>query len=338
MHPPKLPPSLPPRLSVVIPAKDEAAGLDALLARLMPVVDRLDLPAEILFVDDGSTDATLDLLKARRARDPRIKIVSLSRNFGKDVALAAGLRYAGGDAVVLMDADLQHPPEMIPEFLACWREGYQVVYGQRRDRSYQSPLQRWAAKQFYRLFARIGEVHLPPGVGDFLLLDRKAVRALNAISERTRFAKGFYAWVGFRQTGVPFDVGERFAGRSTWSLWRLWTFAIDGLTAFSDMPLRIWSYVGLLISLVALGFGGLILLNTLISGADVPGYPSLMVAISFFAGVQLITLGVIGEYVGRIFTEVKRRPLFLIAEAHGVEAEGGPAPLALERAPREAGA
>ena len=320
-----------PMLSIVIPAKNEATNLDNLLSRVLPVVDGLGVPAEVLFVDDGSTDDTLEALRRWHSIDPRVKAISLSRNFGKDIALAAGLRYAAGDAVVLMDADLQHPPEVIRDFMEQWRLGFQVVYGQRRDRNYQGPLQRWAAKQFYRVFARIGEIHLPSGVGDFLLLDRKVVRALNAISERTRFAKGFYAWVGFRQIGVPYDIAARGAGASNWSVWKLWTFAIDGLTAFSNLPLRVWSYLGFAISLLAIGFGSVILFQTMSRGTDVPGYPSLIVALSFFAGVQLISLGVMGEYLGRIFTEVKRRPLFLVAESLGVAAEGDPVPPSTER-------
>jgi len=303
----------------------------------MPVLDRLDIPAEVVFVDDGSTDDTLDVLRHRHRTDPRIKAVSLSRNFGKDIALAAGLRHARGRAVVLMDADLQHPPELIADFIARWREGYQLVYGERRNRRQEGVLRRMSANLFYRIFARIGEIRLPQGAGDFCLLDRKVVDALNAMQERTRFAKGFYAWVGFRQAGISYDVAERHAGSSTWSFWKLWTFAIDGLTAFSNLPLRVWSYLGFAISLLALAYGTVILFGTLAHGTDVPGYPSLMVALTFFAGVQLISLGVIGEYLGRIFTEVKRRPLYLVAETLGVGPEPveGPAGPPAEHRPPE---
>lgn len=308
-------------LSIIIPAKNEASNLDKLLGRLLPLVDSLRMRVEMLFVDDGSTDDTLPLLQRWNKLDPRVKAVSLSRNFGKDIALAAGLRYASGDAVVLMDADLQHPPELINDFIARWREGYQVVYAQRQNDRQEGALRRFSAAMFYRVFARIGEIRLPQGAGDFCLLDRKVVDALNAISERTRFSKGLYAWVGFRQVGVPYRVAEREGGRSSWSLWKLWTFAIDGLTAFSNLPLRVWSYLGFAISLLAIAFGCVILFRTLFYGTDVPGYPSLMVALSFFAGVQLISLGVMGEYLGRIFTEVKRRPLFLVANSVGLEEE-----------------
>ena len=312
-------------ISVVIPAKNEAGNIERLLDRLMPVLDRLGGSAEVLFIDDGSSDETLRIVERHNSVDPRIKAISFSRNFGKDIALAAGLRYANGDAVVLMDADLQHPPELIEAFLERWREGFQLIYGERRNRRQEGAIRRWSAALFYRIFARIGEIRLPQGAGDFCLLDRKVVRALNAMSERTRFAKGFYAWVGFRQTGVPYDVAERQAGHSTWSFWKLWTFAVDGLTAFSDLPLRVWSYLGFAISLFALGYGSVILFTTLRNGVDVPGYPSLMVAVSFFAGVQLISLGVIGEYLGRIFTEVKRRPLFIVGDAVGIALDQEPA-------------
>lgn len=306
-------------LSVVVPARNESANLAPLLDRLVPVLEGIGLPFEIVVVDDGSTDATFATAMALRDREPRLKLVSLSRNFGKEIALAAGLRYATGDAVVLMDADLQHPPETIRDFVAKWREGYRFVYAQRRSRAGEAPLRRFLARRFYRFFARVGEVALLEGGGDFCLMDRKVADALAAMPERNRFGKGLYAWVGYKSAAVPFEVQARHAGRSQWSLWRLWTYAIDGIASFTTVPLRLWTYVGAAIALLSLVFGGVILLRTLIFGAEVPGYPSLFVAVSFLAGIQLIGLGVIGEYIGRIFTEVKQRPLFLVEAAIGFD-------------------
>jgi polyisoprenyl-phosphate glycosyltransferase len=316
-------------LSVVVPLYNEAQALEPLVRRLGRVLDRLDLPAEMLFVDDGSVDGTLGRLRALRATDRRVKAVSFSRNFGKEVALAAGLRYARGRAVVLMDGDLQHPPEVIERFVERWREGYQVVYGQRVGRETDGRLRRWLSPLYYRGFAALTGITLPEGAGDFRLLDRRVVEVLNSFPERTRFTKGLYAWVGFRQAGVPYTVADRVAGRSGWSLRALWRLALDGITAFSTLPLRMWTYVGGLISLVAIGYAAYFTLRTLLLGVDVPGYPSLIVAVMFFSGVQLIGLGVIGEYISRVFTEVKRRPLYVVADKVGVddEPEALPAPL-----------
>lgn len=306
-------------LSIVVPAYNEADNLDVLVARLTAVLDRIGLPCEILFVDDCSGDATFERLQALNAADPRIKAVRFSRNFGKEIALAAGLRHARGAAVVLMDADLQHPPELIETFVAEWRKGGQIVYGQ-RDRTGELPgMRRWLTRRFYRLFEAVGEIKLMRDGGDFALFDRRVVDALNALPERGRFGKGLYAWVGFRRVPVPFKPDDRHAGHSRWSFWRLWLLALDAVTAFSVMPLRIWSYVGVLVSLVSLAYGGFILIDTLVEGIDVPGYASLMVAVAFFGGVQLITLGVLGEYLGRVFTEVKRRPLYIVDRSVGVD-------------------
>lgn len=309
-----------PLLSVVIPLHNEAANLDALFTRLTAVLERTGMEWEIVCVDDGSSDDTLPRLAACHARESRVRVVGLSRNFGKEIAVAAGLRFARGDAVVLMDGDLQHPPELIETFLARWREGYAMVYAQRIGRRTESKRRRWAAALFYRLFARLGEVALPEGAGDFRLFDRKVVEVFNAFGERTRFNKGLYAWLGFRQIGVPFDVPERNAGQTSWSFVRLVRFAVDGLMAFTTIPLRIWSYVGVLVSLGAIGYGVFFLFKTLILGIDVPGYPSLIVAIMSFAGIQLISLGIIGEYLAQMVSEVKRRPLFIVSELHGFEA------------------
>jgi len=310
-----------PVLSVVIPMRNEAGNLDALLDRLLPVLDGIGQPAEVVCVDDGSTDATLSVLATRRRFDARVKILRLSRNFGKEVALAAGLAHAQGDAVVLMDADLQHPPELIADLVARWLDGCEMVYGVRRRWHDASRLRRLASHAFYRVFSAMTRTDLPSGAGDYRLLDRRVVDALNACTERSRFTKGLYAWVGFRHEGVPFDVDPRLSGRTAWSALGLWRFAVDAITSFSMMPLRIWSYLGVLVSMFAMAYGGFIVVRTLMFGRDVPGYASLIAAITFFSGVQLIGLGVIGEYLGRVFTEVKRRPLFVVAEAAGFDDE-----------------
>ena len=313
-------------LSVVVPGLNEERAIPALVERLTPVLDGLGLDWETIFVDDGSTDGTMAVLRALNARDPRFKAVSLSRNFGKEIAAAAGLRYAGGDAAVLMDADLQHPPEVIAEFVRHWREGAEMVYGSRVDRDADTLLHRLLARLFYAAFGRLSGTVLPEGAGDFRLLDRKAVDAMNRMGERVRFNKGLYAWMGFRTVGVPFTVPPRVTGRSRWRIRRLTQFALDGLVSFSTVPLRVWSYLGLVISLLALGYASVILVDTLLHGTDVKGFPSLIISVMFFAGVQLISLGVLGEYLGRMYEEVKGRPLFLVAEELGVKrpAEGTP--------------
>lgn len=305
-----------PLLSIIIPMLDEGANVEPLFARLLPVLDRIDMASEIICVDDGSADDTVARLKAMRAHEPQIHIVSFSRNFGKEVALAAGLRYARGDAVVLMDGDLQHPPEAIEHFVARWREGFQMVYGQRRPQKARG-LRRLLNGVFYWAFAVVAQTKLPQGACDFRLIDRRAVDALNALTERTRFTKGLYTWIGFKQAAVPFEVESRKNGRSGWSTLGLWRFAVDAITSFSMIPLRIWSYVGGVISLFAIGYGLYCLIRETVYGTDVPAISSLMIAVTFFAGVQLLSLGVIGEYLGRVFTEVKQRPLFLVAEEVG---------------------
>jgi glycosyltransferase involved in cell wall biosynthesis len=307
------------KLSVIVPGLNEERSIPALVERLQPVLEGLDLDWEVVFVDDGSTDGTLALLKALNARDPRFKAVSLSRNFGKEIAAAAGLTYVTGDAAVLMDADLQHPPELIGDFVRHWREGADIVYGKRLDRNADSFLHRLSARLFYAAFEKLSGTALPEGAGDFRLLDRKAVDAMNRMRERVRFNKGLYAWMGFRSVGVPFSVPPRGSGRSRWRPRQLLHFALDGLASFSTIPLRVWSYLGLLISLLAFCYAMVILVKTLIYGVDVPGFPSLIISVMFFAGVQLISLGVLGEYLGRMYEEVKGRPLFLVAEELGIE-------------------
>jgi polyisoprenyl-phosphate glycosyltransferase len=306
-------------LSVVVPVLNEERGLEPLIARLQPVLESLGLDWEVVFVDDGSTDSTLAMLRAIHAKDGRLKAVSLSRNFGKEIAMAAGLKYATGDAAVLMDADLQHPPELIGKFVEHWRSGFDIVYGQRRDRDADTFLHRWAARAFYVAFQKLSGTTLPAGAGDFRLLDRKAVDAMNRMGERVRFNKGLFAWMGFRTIGVPFDVPARHgSGGSRWRRRQLLRFGLDGIASFTTIPLRVWSYLGLVISLFAFIYAVVFLLKTLLFGVDVPGFPTLIISVMFFAGVQLLSLGIIGEYLGRIYEEVKGRPLYLVSEELGV--------------------
>lgn len=307
----------PKTITVVVPLHNEEGNLDVLTERLRAVLEDVGEAYSILFIDDGSTDDTLTKLRRLAQVDRRICAVALSRNFGKEAAIAAGLRYARGDAVVLMDADLQHPPEIIPQFLAAWRAGSEIVFGLRQDRVGESRSRTNLSKLFYGLFKRLSDLQIPEGSTDFLLLDRKAIDAMSALGERTRFSKGLYSWIGFRSTYVPFAVGERRHGVSRWSLFALATYAVDAFASFSSLPLKVWSYFGVLISLGAIAYAVYFAVQTTVFGIDVPGFPSLIVSIMFFAGVQLISLGVIGEYLARMFEEVKRRPLFIVGERIG---------------------
>jgi glycosyltransferase involved in cell wall biosynthesis len=311
-------------ISVVVPVYHEAPNIGPLCERLVAVLEGLTARWEILFVDDGSQDGTLAAIRARSQGDSRIGAISFSRNFGKEIAIAAGLDNARGEAVVIMDADLQHPPEMIATFVEYWRQGYTMVYGQRIDRQDESKLRRGFAHLFYRLFDRFGETALPEGAGDFRLIDRQAVDVLRALPERARFSKGLYAWIGFRSIGVPMAIAPRQHGTTKWSFRKLFRFASDGITSFTTAPLRVWTYIGGVISLAAIAYALFFIVHTIIYGPDVPGYPSLIVSIMFFSGIQLMSLGIVGEYVGRIFAEVKRRPLYIIAERVGQPAEFEP--------------
>lgn len=315
-----------PEISVVIPMFNEADNLALLIDKLTPVLERCAASFEVVFVDDGSSDGTLEALRRVHDIDPRLRAISFSRNFGKEIAIAAGLDHAEGDAVVIMDADLQHPPAMIETFVARWREGYQNVFGQRVDRSGDSPMRRALTMRFYRMFEQFGETSLPPGAGDFRLLDRKAVQALRAMPERARFSKGLYAWIGFRSIGVPFEVAERAFGSSKFSYGKLTRFALDGLMSFSTLPLKVWTYLGTMVATFALAMAVFFIFRTITLGTDVPGYASLIVSIMFFGGVQLMSLGILGEYIGRIFAEVKRRPLYLVGERIGLETTPSPLP------------
>lgn len=307
----------PPVLSVLVPAYNEADNIGPFLARLIPAMEALGRSFEIVLIDDGSSDATWARWLAASAADPRLRGVRFSRNFGKEIAIAAALDHAQGEAAILIDADLQHPPEVIAHFVREWEAGHDVVYGVRQDRETDSALRKNLTHLFYKLFRTFGEIPLPEGAGDFRLMDRKVVRALRQLGERARFSKGLYAWVGFRSKGVPFTVAERAAGESKFSFRKLFRFAFDGITSFSTLPLQLWTHAGILISVPALATAIFFLIRTMLYGTDVPGYASLIVSVMFFSGVQMISLGVIGGYIGRIFAEVKRRPLYIVAEESG---------------------
>jgi glycosyltransferase involved in cell wall biosynthesis len=300
-----------PVFSVVVPVFDEEAGLLAFHARLAPVMDRLGA-WEAVYVNDGSQDGTLALMQALRRTDPRLAIVNLSRNFGKEIATKAGLDHARGDAVIVIDADLQDPPEVIPDLVAAWRDGVDVAYAQRRRRQGEHWAKRASAALFYRLMQRFGPVRLPCDTGDFRLMSRRVVDAVLQLREQHRFMKGLFAWVGFPSRAVPYDRAPRHAGGSKWSFWSLWNLALEGITSFTVMPLRLATYLGLLAAVSAAIYAAEVVVKTLVLGNDVAGYPSLMTVVLFLGGVQLMTLGVIGEYLGRVFNETKGRPLYLV--------------------------
>lgn len=303
-----------PLISLVIPCYNEEEAVGPFFEAADRVLPGLDL--EFVFVDDGSRDATVALLKARAANDPRVRIVVLARNFGKEPALTAGLDNCRGDVVVPMDVDLQDPLEMIPVFLEKWREGYDVVYGVREDRGSDAPLKRGFALGFYRVFNRISHDKIPENAGDFRLMDRRVVETLRQLPERVRFMKGLFAWVGFRQVGVGYVRAPRSAGETKFRFWRLWQLALDGIFGFSSLPLKVWSYVGVVVSGVALVFAVFIVLRTLIYGRDTPGYASIMTMVLLLGGIQIFSMGVLGEYLSRVYTEVKGRPLYLVDYVH----------------------
>jgi glycosyltransferase involved in cell wall biosynthesis len=307
------------QLSLVVPIYNESSGLDEFFARVLPVLENLGCTFEIICVDDGSTDTSLDRLLALREHVANLKVLSLSRNFGKDVAVSAAFEHVSGAAVVPIDADLQDPPELIEQMVAKWREGFDVVYATRARRDGESILRRVSARYFYRIFDRITDVPIPPDTGDFRLLDRRVVDILVRLPERTRFMKGLFAWVGFKQTALSFDRPERRSGSTKWTYWRLWNFALDAITSFSSVPLKVWSYVGLLVSIFAFAYALFLAALTIVHGVVVPGYASIMVAVLFLGGVQLITLGIIGEYLARMYNEVKGRPLYLVRGRWGFD-------------------
>ena len=307
-----------PLLSILIPMYNEEAGVEPLFERLIPCLEAVTPDFEVVCVNDGSRDDTLEKLYHMHQRDGRIKVLSLARNFGKEAALTAGLDVVSGQAVIPLDADLQDPPELIEQMVEKWREGYKVVLATRRSRPGDSWLKRKSARWFYRVMNALSTVKVPQNTGDFRLMDRQVIEAIKQLGERTRFMKGLFAWAGFPTTTVYYDREERAAGTTSWNYWSLWKFALDGIFAFTTIPLRVWTYVGALISLVAFGAAAYIILSTLLHGVAVPGYASLMVVVLFMGGIQLVSLGVIGEYVGRIYRETKQRPIYIVEHTFGL--------------------
>ena len=310
-----------PLLSLIVPVFNEEESIDLFLNEIEPALDMAGLRFEVVFVNDGSRDNTLAHLLDRSNRDRRVKIVNLSRNFGKEAALTAGIDHAQGDVLVPMDIDLQDPPELIARFVEQWRHGYDIVYGVRSSRNRDTLAKRLSAGWFYRVFNSMSPVRIPANVGDFRLVDRRAVEVLRRLPERNRFMKGLFAWVGFNAIGVSYERPQRAAGTSKFNLWRLWNFALDGVVSFSTVPLRASFYVGVAIAAVAVLYAMFILTRVLILGIDTPGYASLLIAVLLLGAIQLLSLGVIGEYLGRLFLEVKGRPIYVV---EGVYEEGEP--------------
>ena len=306
-------------ISLVVPMYNEEEVCNQFFTRTIPILERVTQNYEIICINDGSRDNTLALLKTFHAGNNHIKIVNLTRNFGKEAALTAGLSYAGGDCVVPLDADLQDPPELIPELVARWCEGYDVVLAVRSDRSSDSLVKRITANMFYRFMGRISEITIPSNTGDFRLMDRRVVEALRTLPERTRFMKGLFAWLGFSQVAIPYTRPPRKAGTTKWHYWKLWNFALEGIFSFTTLPLRVWTYLGLGAAIFGLTYMSIIIIRTLFLGIDVPGYASILVTILFFSGLQMIGLGILGEYLGRVFIESKQRPLYLIRDTLGFE-------------------
>jgi glycosyltransferase involved in cell wall biosynthesis len=304
------------KISLVAPFYNEEKGVADFFEEIEHALSPLykTNEVEIICVNDGSKDQTLVELIRAKTRYNKIKIIDFSRNFGKEAALTAGLDYASGDAVIPIDSDLQHPPHVVLEMVQKWHEGYEVVLAKRSDRDTDNPIYKYAAQSFYKFTRKITSIEIPANVGDFRLMDRKVVDAVKNMKENSRFMKGIFAWVGFKTTTIVYQVEPRQHGQTSFKFWKLWNLALEGITSFSTIPLRIWTYLGGFVSVSAFAYAVYLLIRTIIYGAETPGYASLMIAILFLGGVQLIGIGVLGEYVGRIFNEVKRRPSYIIRE------------------------
>ncbi|MDR3151412.1 MAG: glycosyltransferase family 2 protein [Holosporaceae bacterium] len=301
-------------VSLVVPFYNEAESVEVFFNKLGAVIEKIDCSLEVLCINDGSSDDTLTRLIKKKKTIRSIKIIDFSRNFGKDAALTAGLDFAKGNCVIPMDCDLQDPPELLVEMINKWRDGYDVVLAQRSDRSQDVFLKRITARLFYKIHNFLSDVELPENVGDFRLLDRKVVNVIRACPERKRFMKGLFAFAGFKTIAIKYKRPPRKKGESKWDYWKLWNYAIDGITSFSTFPLKIWTYLGILVTLLAFARGFWIFFRVIFCGIDVPGYASLMAAILFLSGTQMISLGLIGEYVGRIYMESKQRPIYVVSD------------------------
>lgn len=304
-------------ISIVVPMFNEGEAIDIFHLRLTEVISKiLNYTFEIICVDDGSRDDTLERLVLLSSTDPRYSVIELSTNFGKEAALTAGLIAATGDAVVPIDADLQDPPDLIGVMISEWEKGAEVVLAKRSDRSSDGLLKRNTAAWFYRIHNKLSRTKIPENVGDFRLMDRKVIDALNRMPERNRFMKGMFAWVGYKTAIVEYSRPTRSAGTTKFTGWKLWNFALEGLTSFSTLPLRLWSYIGMVGVILSILFAIFIVARTLMYGPDTAGYPSLIVAVVFFGSVQLISIGIVGEYVGRVYTETKGRPIYLVRNTY----------------------
>lgn len=301
-----------PTISVVVPAFNEESVLPEFYTRTVAVLQKASLSYELVFVNDGSSDSTLSVMESLRATDQNVTVVDLSRNFGKEIALTAGLDHTAGEVVVVIDADLQDPPEMIPQFIEEWRKGFDVVYAVRTVREGETWLKRATARGFYRVIRSMSRVDIPKDTGDFRLMSRRVVQALSELREQHRFMKGLFAWVGFPAKAVYYQRAPRAAGTTKWNYWKLWNLALEGITSFTIAPLKIATYIGLAVALLAFVYATFVIYKTLVYGDPVQGYPSLMVVVLFLGGVQLAFTGVLGEYLGRVFNEVKQRPLYIL--------------------------
>lgn len=303
-----------PSVDIIVPVFNEQDVIPLFQERITSSMQNCDVDWRVIFVDDGSNDGSLDVIKNANESNSKFGFLSLSRNFGKEYAVTAGLDHASADAVVVIDVDLQDPPELIPDMVAEWHAGYDVVYATRKVRHGESLAKKTTANLFYRTINSMSKIDIPKDTGDFRLMSRRAYQAVNKLRERNRFMKGLFAWVGYKQKQLYFEREPRAAGETKWNYSKLWRFALDGITSFSYLPLRFATWIGMSVAIFSFIYGLTIIAKTLIFGSDVPGYPSLMVVILFLGGIQLTALGIIGEYLGRMFNESKQRPLYLVAE------------------------